>query len=90
MTTITLAGIREILKDDATVFVRQGRGGKAVHLSLGADIKHYGIKCGDFNRATERRASRLYPLHYTEIDNADMCKKCLKILQLAVTPMVGA
>ena len=90
MTSITITGIREILKQDEIMFVRQGRSGKSVHIAFGTG---YTLACGEYGRCTEsRRPSAIIRLSgYTEMDNESLCKKCLKVLQVAVEPVkVGA
>jgi hypothetical protein len=89
MTAITIAGLKEILKQEEIIFVRQGRSGKAVHIAIGTG---YTLACGEFGHCTEsRRPSAIIRLSgYTEMDNKSLCKKCLKVVQVAVTPLVGA
>ena len=88
MTSMTLTGISQILKQDEVSFVRQGRSGKSIHIGIGTG---YQMACGGFERCTEsRRPSAIFKVHAVEMDNSLMCKRCLKAVQLAVQPLAVA
>ena len=90
MSKITLVGIRIILNDEDTIFMKQGHG-KSVHLSAGATLAN-NLLCGVTYSRSGRRSSYIRPLTgYTEMDTELMCKKCVKVVQDAVQPVsVGA
>ena len=90
MSKITLVGIRIILNDENTVFMKQGHG-KSVHLSVGSVMSN-NLLCGVTYSRSGSRSSFIRPLTgYTEMDTELMCKKCVKAVQDAVEPVkVGA
>lgn len=82
---ITLEGIRGILGDPATVFMRQGRGA-AIHLSIG-NCRANNLLCGVTYSRSGSRSSYIRPLSLSQADTSEICKKCLKIVQEKVTPI---
>jgi hypothetical protein len=90
MAKITLIGIRSILNNEDTIFMKQGRG-KSVHLSAGACVAN-NLLCGVTYSRGGNRSSYIYALTgYAEMDTELMCKKCVKAVQDAVEPIsVGA
>lgn len=86
MLKVTLAGIRLILNDENTIFMKRGSG-KVVHLSAG-DCRQNNLLCGVTYSRNGSRSSYLHALTgYAEMNVSDMCKNCLKIIQDAVVPV---
>jgi hypothetical protein len=86
MLKVTLVGIRLILNDQDTIFMKRGSG-KVVHLSAG-DCRQNNLLCGVTYSRNGNRSSYLRALTgYTEINTTDMCKNCLKIVQNVETPV---
>jgi hypothetical protein len=86
MLKITLVGIRLILNDEDTIFMKRGTG-KVVHLSAGA-CRSNNLLCGVTYSRNGGRASHLRALTgYTEMNTTDMCKNCLKVVQDSVAPI---
>ena len=81
---ITLEGIREILADRDTVFMRQGRGA-AIHLSVGS-CRANNLLCGVTYSRSGSRSSYIRPLSLSQADTSEICKKCFKIVQDKITP----
>ena len=81
---ITLEGIREILADQDTVFMRQGRGA-AIHLSVGS-CRANNLLCGVTYSRSGSRSSYIRPLSLSQADTSEICKKCLRIVQDKITP----
>lgn len=82
---ITLEGIRGILGDRDTVFMRQGRGA-AIHLSVGS-CRANNLLCGVTYARNGSRSSYIRPLSLSQADTNEICKKCLKIVQEKITPI---
>jgi len=86
MLKVTLVGVRLILNDQDTIFMKRGSG-KVVHLSVG-DCRQNNLLCGVTYSRNGSRSSYLRALTgYAEINTTDMCKNCLKIVQNAETPV---
>lgn len=62
--------------DTKTVFMRQGRGGKVIHLSAGS-CRQNNLYCGATYSFGGSRRSYLFPLPIQEADTDQMCKNCL-------------
>ena len=86
MTTITIQGVRNILNNCDTIFMKQGKGGKSVHLSDGA-CRTNNLLCGVTYSRNGNRQSYLFPLSITQADTLTMCKNCLAILHAKVQPV---
>jgi hypothetical protein len=82
---ITIQGIREILEEGETVFMRQGRGAM-IHLSVG-NCRANNLLCGVTYSRSGSRSSYIRPLSLSKASVNEICKKCLKIVQEKVTPI---
>jgi hypothetical protein len=81
MATITLNEIIAALPDNddsqKTIFMKQGKGGKVVHLSAGS-CRENNLLCGVTYSRNGNRSSYLFSLTgYKEIEIASMCKNCM-------------
>jgi hypothetical protein len=90
MSKITLIGIRSILNNEDTIFMKKGHG-KAVHVSVGAVLNN-NLLCGVTYSRSGNRSSAIRPMTgYIEMDTEWMCKNCVKAIQDAIEPVsVGA
>jgi hypothetical protein len=86
MNTITIASVKAILNNDETVFMKRGTG-KKVHLSAGA-TRVNNLLCGVTYSRSGSRASYLRTYTAIEVPVQDLCKNCLEVVHLAVTPIV--
>jgi hypothetical protein len=86
MNTITIASIKAILNDENTVFMKRGKGEK-IHLSAGA-CRVNNLLCGVTYSRAGSRGSHIYALTIIEVPVQNVCKNCLEVVHLAVTPIV--
>jgi len=78
---ITLDEIRATLNQPETIFMKQGKGGKAIHISDGA-CRENNLLCGVTYSRNGSRASYLFSLTgYKEMEKETMCKNCVAILE---------
>ncbi|CAB4161721.1 hypothetical protein UFOVP1201_4 [uncultured Caudovirales phage] len=84
---ITIDGIREIVGDVDTIFMKQGKSGKAVHISSGKSRSNV-LLCGATRSRNGSRQSYLFPLFITKIETDLMCKDCVAILHERIQPLV--
>jgi len=89
MTQITIQGIKDILNDQDTIFMKQGKGGKKVHLSVGA-CRENNLLCGVTYSRNGNRSSYLFKLHFNQVETDLMCKDCLAIVHEKVQPVAKA
>jgi hypothetical protein len=84
MSTLQLDEVIAILPfQDAsqTIFMKQGKGGKVVHLSHGS-VRVNNLLCGVTYSRNGSRSSYLFSLTgYTEMQISSMCKKCLEQIE---------
>lgn len=73
---VTVEQVQEITNDSNTIFMKQGKGGKTVHVSAGA-CRQNNLLCGVTYSRNGRRQSYLFPLNLTEVNVDSMCKNCL-------------
>lgn len=86
MQTLTLIAVQEILRDKETVFMKQGRGVK-IHISAGA-CRANNLLCGATYSRSGSRASYLRTYAVDAVPVSDLCKNCIDVVHLAVTPIV--
>ena len=78
---ITLDQIQAALNAPETIFMKQGKGGKVVHISAGA-CRDNNLLCGVTYSRNGRRASYLFALTgYKQMETESMCKNCVAILE---------
>jgi len=73
---VTVEQIQEITNNADTIFMKQGKGGKTVHVSAGA-CRQNNLLCGVTYSRNGRRQSYLFPLNLTTVNVDSMCKNCL-------------
>ena len=84
MVTISIQGIKEILNNPDTIFMKKGKNGNVVHLSDGA-VRENNLLCGVTYSRNGNRQSYLFPFYKLEqIDTASMCKNCFAIVHTKV------
>jgi ribosomal protein S27E len=76
---ITIEEIRTILADETTVFMKQGKSGKFIHISAG-DCRNNNLLHGVTYARNGSRASYIYSVSYTSLTTDVICKKCLAVV----------
>jgi hypothetical protein len=94
MATITLTEIIAALpaNDDSqkTIFMKQGKGGKVVHLSAGA-CRANNLLCGvTYSRGTGRGSYLFALTGYNEMPVSAMCKNCIAQVEWHKNAKAGA
>jgi hypothetical protein len=75
LNSLVLAEVREMLKDNDIVFMRQGFGAR-VHLSDG-DCRNNNLLHGITYSRNGSRNSYIYPISFDSVPEGTMCRKCL-------------
>ena len=73
---ITIQEIRAGLQDEKTTFMRQGRGGKLVHISAGDVVANHVLHGATYSRSSMRQSYN-WAISNTSIPVNSICKKCL-------------
>lgn len=86
---VTIQTIKEVLSDSDTIFMKQGKGGKTVHVSDGKSRSN-SLLCGVTYSRNGRRQSYLFPLNISQVDSESMCKNCLANLNFRLASLLKA
>lgn len=81
MSIMKLEEARIALGEPETIFMKQGKSGKAIHLSVGA-CRENNLLCGVTYARNGRRASYLFALTgYEQMETELMCKNCVAVVE---------